>query len=79
MPTTDNNQAHLRHLPKVHALLECEQAKTLLTKMPRPVVLDAVRAEIDALRQRVLAGDATPPFPEADLFAAVERRLHDKD
>ncbi len=77
--TTDINQVHMRHLPKVHALLESEHAQTLLTKMPRQVVLDAVRAEIDALRQRVLAGDAKPPFAETDLFAAVAERLHDKD
>ena len=79
MPNTDNNQTHLRHLPKVHVLLESEHAQSLLATMPRQVLLDAVRAEVDALRHRVLTGEATPPFPEADLFAAVERRLHDKD
>ena len=79
MPTNDNNQIHLRHLPKVHALLESEHAQTLMAKIPRQMVLDAVRAEIDALRQRVLAGDVTPPFSEIEMFAAVERRLHDSD
>ena len=79
MLTPDNNQAHLRHLPKVHALLESEHAQALLAKMPRQVVLDAVRAELDCLRRHVLAGDRTPPFEDADIFAAVERRLHNND
>ena len=79
MPNTDNNQAYLRHLPKVHALLESEHAQTLLAKMPRQVVLDAVRAEIDALRRRVLAGKVAPPFNDADILAAVAKRLHDDD
>ena len=79
MPTTDNNQVYLRHLPKVHALLESEHARALTVEMPRQVVLDEVRAEVDCLRQRVLAGDAMPPFLECDIFAAVARRLHAKD
>ncbi len=79
MPTTDNNQAHLRHLPKVHALLQSEHAQTLLAKTPRQIVLDAVRAELDCLRNRVLAGDATPPFAEVDILAAVAKRLHESD
>ena len=79
MPTTDNNQTYLRHLPKVHALLESEYAQTFLLTTPRQIVLDAVRAEIDTLRQRVLAGDVTPPFSDSDLFHAVAKRLHDND
>ncbi len=75
MPTADNNQASLRLLPKVHALLQTEAARALLADLPRPVVLDSLRSEVDALRQRVLAGEAAPPFEEADLFAAVRRRL----
>ena len=79
MPTADNNQIHLRHLPKVHALLESEHAQALMARMPRQVVLDEVRTELEDLRQRVLAGEATPPFSEADIFAAVAKRLHNKD
>ncbi len=79
MPTPDNNQAHLRHLPKVHALLESRHAQALMTDVPRSVVADEVRAELDALRQRVLAGEAAPPFPEATLFEAISKRLHTKD
>ena len=79
MPTTDNNQAHLRHLPKVQTLLESEPAQALTAHTPRQMVLDAVRAELDCLRGRVLTGHAEPPFHEADILAAVERRLRDKD
>ena len=79
MPIPDNNQIQLRHLPKVHALLETEYAQNLMANVPRQVVLDEVRTELEDLRQRVLAGEATPPFSEADIFAAVAKRLHNKD
>ena len=79
MPTTDPNQANLRHLPKVHALLETEPARALLAALPRPVVLDEVRAELDALRRKVLAGEAAPPFDEAHIFEAIKRRLAAND
>ncbi len=79
MPTADDNQIHLRHLPKVHALLESQHAQALLADVPRSVVADEVRAELEALRQRVLAGEAAPPFPETELFEAITKRLHTKD
>jgi len=79
MPTIVNNQIHLRHLPKVHALLESQHAQALLADVPRSVVADEVRAELEALRQRVLAGEAAPPFPETELFEAITKRLHTKD
>ncbi|MGI4787288.1 MAG: L-seryl-tRNA(Sec) selenium transferase [Janthinobacterium lividum] len=79
MLTTDNNQAHLRHLPKVHALLESEHAQVLLSTMSRQVLVDEMRAELDALRQRVLAGDAKPPFEDANIFEAIAARLQAKD
>ena len=79
MPTADNNQANLRHLPKVHTLLETEAARALLTALPRQVVLDEVRAELDALRRKVLAGEASPPFDEVGIFAAIRVRLATND
>ena len=79
MPIADNNQANLRHLPKVHVLLETEPAQALLADLPRPVVLDEVRAELDTLRQKVLAGEAAPPFDEAGIFEAIKRRLAASD
>ena len=45
----------------------------LMADVPRSVVVDAVRAELDALRRLVLAGEAAPPFSEATLFDAVFR------
>ena len=79
MPTADDNQLALRRLPKVHALLETEPARVLLAQYPRQVVVDGVREELDALRRRVLADEATPPFDEALIFAAVRRWLETND
>ncbi len=79
MTQPSDNQAALRHLPKVQVLLEGEAAGPLLAEHPRQVVLDAVRVELDALRQQVLAGEAAPPFCEIDLFAAIRRRLKTND
>ena len=75
----DKNRTSLRYLPKVHALLETEAARALLAASPRPLVLEEVRAELDDLRRKVLAGEAAPPFSEADIFAAVRRRLATND
>jgi L-seryl-tRNA(Ser) seleniumtransferase len=79
MSATHNNQIHLRHLPKVQTLLESRHAQALMADVPRSVVVDALRAEIDALRRLVLEGKAAPPFSEATLFDAIAKRLHKKD
>ena len=79
MPNADNNQSHLRYLPKVQTLLESKHAQELMAQTPRSAVLDAVRAELNCLRGRVLAGKAEPPFHEADILAAVAKRLRDND
>ena len=80
MPTTsNNNQAYLRQLPKVQTLLESQHAQALMADVPRSVILDEVRTELDALRQKVLAGESAPPFSEAALFKAIKERLHTKD
>ncbi len=76
---SEHLQSHLRHLPKVHALLESEYAQALMANVPRSAVVDEVRAELDALRQKVLAGEAAPPFQDADIFDAITKRLHDND
>ena len=78
MPIANNNQACLRCLPKVQTLLESQHAQALTARMPRQVVLDAVRAELDILRQKVLAGEAAPPFSEAVFFNAIQEQLHTK-
>ncbi len=79
MATPDNNQIHLRQLPKVQTLLESQHGQALMAGVPRQMVVDAVRAELECLRQCVLAGDVTPPFSEEDILAAVAKRLHTKD
>jgi len=79
MPANNENQAGLRRLPKVHALLETAAARALLALHPRQVVLDEVRAEVDALRQKVLSGEAEPPFPEEAMFRAIRGRLEATD
>ena len=76
MSTDEKNQAALRLLPKVHALLETAQAKSLLAELPRQVVLTELRAELDGLRQQVLLGEAAPPFSETAILEAVQQRLH---
>jgi len=76
MPTTDNNQIYLRQLPKVQTLLESQHAQALMADVPRSVVVGEVRAELGTLRQRVLAGEAAPPFSEAALFEAISKRLY---
>ena len=70
-----DNRAALRHLPKVQVLLETAPARALLSELPRQVVLDAVRVELDALRQRVLSGEKAPPFDDALILASVRQRL----
>ena len=54
----DVNQL-LRRLPKVDEVLREEAARRLLERVPRWAVVDAIRAEIEALRARLLAGGAT--------------------
>ena len=74
-PTT---QCRLRALPKVHTLLETEAAQTLLADWPRASVLAEMRAEIDARRQQILAGEA-PTVTEEAVLVAVTERLKAKD
>ncbi len=76
---TTNNQAHLRHLPKVQTLLESQHAQELMADVPRSVIVGEVRAELEVLRQKVLVGEAAPPFSEDALFEAIAKRLHAKD
>jgi len=77
--SVENSQSRLRHLPKVHVLLESQHAQALMANVPRSVVVGEVRAELDSLRKRILAGEAAPPFSAAELFEAIVKRLHTKD
>ena len=71
-------QAALRALPKVHTLLEAEAAQTLLTHWPRASVLAEMRAEIDSLRQQILAGEM-PAVAEVAVLELVAERLKARD
>ena len=79
MTQPSDNQAALRHLPKVHVLLESESARELIAAHPRQVVLDALRWELDTLRHRVLSGEIAPPFDDARIVASVRQRLETND
>ncbi len=79
MDATDNKHSALRHLPKVHTLLATEPAQALLAELPRSVVLNELRAELDDLRQHALSGETAPPFSEEAIFAAIRQRLQMRD
>jgi L-seryl-tRNA(Ser) seleniumtransferase len=66
-------QAELRKLPAVDKLLQSNEVATLIDCHGRGLVVGALRAELDAARQFVLAGGAAPSPPE--LLAAAQIRL----
>ncbi|HEY5277826.1 MAG TPA: L-seryl-tRNA(Sec) selenium transferase, partial [Coriobacteriia bacterium] len=49
----------LRALPKTDELLKRDDLAALASTLPRPVVTDAVRDAVEAVRARVLAGEDT--------------------
>ena len=57
----------LRKLPQVEEVLH-DQALAGVPGIPREIVVDAVRAEIDALRQRILSGEQ----PDVQVGAIAE-------
>lgn len=64
----------LRALPKVDDALRFPQLAALLDAHPRQVVVEALRAEIDETRARILAGSAEDPGVER-IAAAVALRV----
>lgn len=65
-------QAQLRQLPSVDKLLQSDQLAAQAQIYGRALVVDAIRAELDQARQRVLAGES-PLSPAALAEAAVAR------
>ena len=66
----------LRHIPKVDELLAHESLVALAAELPAAAVREAVRAELDALRQSILSGE-TASLPEiGQLTAAICDRAH---
>jgi L-seryl-tRNA(Ser) seleniumtransferase len=63
----------VRKIPKADRLLEAAGAAGLVGRLGHGVVMEVVRAELDALRGRVLAGNACPAWP--DLERALLGRL----
>ena len=72
-PSSPNEQASAdprRALPSVNALLELRGIDALLARAPRPAVVDAARAAIDAARS-----SSVTPRDDAAWVAAVDREL----
>src|SRR5437899_317083 len=68
----------LRRLPKVDDVLREQAAQELLGRAPRWAVVEAVRAEIDALRARLLdGGPAGAAEREGVSVGALTRRVAD--
>src|SRR5271165_7036224 len=64
----------LRALPQVQRLLETAEAAAVLARLPRPAVVDALRAALDAARADLRAGIGSPPSP-ASIVACAEQML----
>ncbi len=68
-----DNADRLRALPKIDDALRYPRMASLLEAHPRQVVLEALRAEIDASRAAILAGSAQEFDPERLMAAVTER------
>jgi L-seryl-tRNA(Ser) seleniumtransferase len=59
----------LRSLPSVNEILETAGARTLIQAHAHDLVVEAVRAELDAVRQQVRSGEANSAVPTAEEVA----------
>ncbi len=66
-------QARLRALPKTDELLALSEIAEQLGRIPRVIVVDAVRASVDDVRERILAGAEIEPSVEDIVKDAVAR------
>lgn len=67
-----DTRALLRALPKTDELLKREDLLALAAELPRPVVVDAVRGAVEAVRERIVAGEAVA-FDDGSIAAqAIE-------
>jgi L-seryl-tRNA(Ser) seleniumtransferase len=77
-PTTDL-QALMRRLPAVDKLIDGDAAAALLERHPRPEVLTALRAELEAAREAIKTG-AIDAAPDASaICAAAATRLASRE
>lgn len=70
--TTRSRTAGKRALPSIHRLLETSEVAEALQSIPRPLLVEALRAEIEEVRRRLSESDAPPP--EAVLVERALRR-----
>ncbi len=66
-------QAELRKLPSVDKLLQVDEIETLTELHSQPVVVEAIRAELNAARKHILAGH--PAASNDDLSKAIAVRI----
>jgi L-seryl-tRNA(Ser) seleniumtransferase len=64
----------LKNIPKVDTVLRWPGIAEALTRHPRPLVLRALREELDALRESVLRGEEPSTDPQA-VSAAILARI----
>ncbi len=76
--STDDIAARLRRIPAVNAVLATDAGALLLAAHPRSVVLDALRASLDAARA-CLRGGSLHPVTAETLLADTRRRLEARD
>ena len=70
-----DRDVEVRKIPKADRLLQAAAATGLVARLGHARVMQAVRAALDELRVRVLAGAACPPPPEIE--AALLARLRE--
>src|SRR3990172_4408985 len=70
-----DRDVEVRKIPKADRLLQAAEAAGLVARLGHARVMGAVRAALDDLRVRVLAGAACPPPPEIE--AALLARLRE--
>ena len=69
----------LRKLPKVDSLLDRAGLTALLERLPRALVLEAVRAELDDRRAAILAGSSDLALVEEErIQSGAERRIAER-
>ncbi len=66
-------QARLRALPKTDELLARPEMAAELERIPRALLLDAVRDAVDSVRERILGGAEVEPSADAIVRDAVAR------
>ena len=68
-------------IPKIDELLEKEEVKELMERIPRKTVVDGIREEIESLRQGIKKGLSEEEILNVinNLTSSIEDRVHKKD